>query len=187
MYGVDEEVLKNGLKEKFIKDAYWLASALYFIAGTMETKRKMEENKEDIYILDRSFWSTLAVHWDRSIEDRNIIVEILKYGKRYLPIPNIIFLLSASDKTCEERINQKENIKEKELDEVVDDFYFNKEVNFYKWLKNNSFEETKLINIETENKNINEITENCIEELKKYINLKEKSYVWWNSINSRKL
>jgi len=74
-------------------------------------------------------------------------------------------------------IHLTENIKEKELDEVVDDFYFNKEVNFYKWLKNNSFEETKLINIETENKNINEITENCIEELKKYINLKEKSYV----------
>ena len=94
-----------------------------------------------------------------------------------MPIPNIIFLLSASDKTCEERINQKENIKEKELDEVVDDFYFNKEVNFYKWLKNNSFEETKLINIETENKNINEITKNCITELKKYINLKEKKYV----------
>lgn len=177
MYGVDEEVLQNGLKEKFIKNAYWIASALYFIAGTMETKRKMEEDKDSIYILDRSFWSTLAVHWDRSIEDRSIIIQILKYSKSYLPIPNIIFLLSASDKTCKKRINQKENIKEKELDEVVDESYFNKEISFYEWLKNNCFEETKLINIETENKNINEITETCITELKKHINLKEKIYV----------
>ena len=39
MYGVDEEVLKNGLKEKFIKDAYWLASALYWsYVNILDTK-----------------------------------------------------------------------------------------------------------------------------------------------------
>lgn len=159
-YGVDSDSLQNGLKDKFIKEAYWFASAIHFLAGSMETKRKINKtNDKNINILDRSFWSTLAVHWDR--KDREKIIKVINLGKEFLPIPNLIFLLNASYDQCNNRIESKKNLKEKELDNIVDKNYFNKELDFYQWLLNNKDEQTEIISIDTNKKNIEEITDIC--------------------------
>ena len=117
LYGVDEEILISGLKEKFIKKASWYSSALFFLSGSMETKRKIDnEYKENVFILDRSFWSTLAVNWDRNESDKKQLESIVNYGKQFLPIPNIIFILTADYEECNKRINMKKNSSEKDLD-----------------------------------------------------------------------
>ena len=173
LYGVDEEVLISGLKEKFIKKASWYSSALFFLSGSMETKRKIDnEYKENTFILDRSFWSTLAVHWDRSESDRKQLKSIVDYGKQFLPIPSIIFILTADYEECNKRINMKKNCIEKDLDSVVNEEYYLKEKVFYNWLLENNSEDTKIIKIDTTDKSEEEVINICTDYIKKYI--KEK-------------
>lgn len=170
LYGVDEDTLILGLKEKFIKKASWYSSALFFLAGSMETKRKIDnEFKENIFILDRSFWSTLAVHWDRSESDKKQLESIVDYGKQFLPIPNIIFILTADYEECNRRINMKKNCIEKDLDSVVDEEYYLKEKKFYNWLEENNKEYTKIIKIDTTTKSEQEVISICTDYVEKYI------------------
>lgn len=173
MYGVDRDSLENGLKEKFIMNAYWYSSALHFLAGCMETKRKIEnEYKEDLFVLDRSFWSTLAVQWNRKEEDKKRILNIIRDGAEFLPIPNYIFILTAEYETCNNRILSKNNNNEIALDSVVNEEYYNKEINFYNWLKNNKHITSSIITVYTDNKSINEIVDECL----KYLKVKEINY-----------
>lgn len=170
LYGVDEDTLIAGLKEKFIQKSSWYSSALFFLAGSMETKRRIEnEYKENIFILDRSFWSTLAVHWDRSESDKKQLESIVDYGKQFLPIPNIIFILTADYEECKKRINMKKDCIEKDLDSVVDEKYYLKEKYFYNWLLENNSEETKIIKIDTTTKSEDEIINICTDYIEKYI------------------
>lgn len=170
LYGVDEEILISGLKEKFIKKASWYSSALFFLSGSMETKRKIDsEYKENIFILDRSFWSTLAVHWDRNESDKEQLKSIINYGKQFLPIPNIIFILTADYEECNKRINMKKNCAEKDLDSVVDKAYYLKEKYFYNWLFEKNNEDTKIIQIDTTTKREEDVINICTDYIRKYI------------------
>lgn len=170
LYGVDEDTLVLDLKEKFIKKASWYSSALFFLAGSMETKRKIDnEYKESIFILDRTFWSTLAVHWDRNEMDKKQLEYIIDYGKEFLPIPNIIFILTADYNECNKRINMKKDGIEKDLDSVVDKEYYIKEKKFYNWLLKNNVDDTKIIKIDTTTKNEDEVVSICTDYIEKYI------------------
>lgn len=164
-YGVDKDSLNNGLKEKFIMYAEWYPSALHFLAGSMELKRKLQEIKIDISLIDRSFWSTLAVHWDRGEKEREKILSIIRDGKEFLPIPNIIFLLEASYETCATRIGFKKEDIDKKNDSIVDRDYYRKEIEFYGWLKDNIYYDTVLKSINTENKSAEEIAYECFKVL----------------------
>ncbi|MPQ42507.1 deoxynucleoside kinase [Clostridium tarantellae] len=182
IYGVDEDSLTNGLKEKFIMKAKWYPSALHFIAGTMETKRKLDEvSTEEVVVLDRSYWSTLAVIWDRNEKDKNKILNIFSDGRKFLPVPDIIFILKASYETCNERINSK-NTKDKNLDKVVNKKYYDKEKNFYNWLIQNKDEKTTIISIDTDNMSKEDVYNACLKEYKKTIReeIKNEGY---NKIN----
>lgn len=167
LYSVDKNILENGLKERFIKDASWYASALFFLAGSMETKRNIIENYNNKnVVLDRSFWSTLAVHWDRGDSELRVIKDIIKDAKNYLPIPDVIFLLNADYTSCNDRINSKTDILNKHLDDVVDRDYFQKELNFYDWLRKNNTDSI-IIDIDTNNLSIDEITNLCLNHIDK--------------------
>ena len=169
LYGVDQDVLKRDLKETFIKDAYWYASALFFLSGNMETKRKIENvYKEDVFVIDRSYWSTLAVHWDRDKDDVEAVKSIIKNGEKFLPIPNIIFILTADYNTCKERIDKKTDKVGKDLDSVVDEKYYTKEKNFYKWLATNNTN-SEFVTIDTTNLSEKEVVDICIKNIKSYM------------------
>lgn len=166
LYGVDEESLENGLKEKFIMDAKWYPSALHFIAGTMETKRKIDEiYKKKLIVLDRSYWSTLAVIWDKPFKDRNKILNIFYAGEEFLPIPDILFILTASYEKCNERIANKKAF-DKKLDSVVDRKYYDKEMSFYNWLLLNKHEKTEICKIDTTELREEEVLNICMKKYK---------------------
>lgn len=163
LYGVDQDSLNNGLKEKFIKKASWYASALHFFAGCMEIKRKInEEYLEEKFVLDRSYWSTLAVNWEKGKSNIDMLLQIIKDGKEFLPIPDIIIILTADYSECMSRIKGKNSQLEKDLDSVVDEKYYNKEQNFYYWLCGNKDKKTEVIKIDTNNKSIDEIVIICM-------------------------
>lgn len=163
LYGVDEDSLENGLKEKFIKKASWYASALHFFAGCMETKRKISnEYVEAEFVLDRSYWSTLAVNWDKDENSISKLLQVIEDGKEFLPVPDIIIILTADYLECMNRIKRKKNLLEKDLDSVVDENYYTKEKNFYDWLCKNKDNRTKVIKIDTNNKSIDEVVNECI-------------------------
>ena len=166
LYGVDKDSLENGLKEKFIMHAKWYPSALHFIAGSMETKRKIDEfYKDEIVVLDRSYWSTLAVIWDKPFKDITKVLSIFYMGEDFLPIPDILFILTASYEKCNQRINNKKAL-DKRLDSVVDRKYYEKEQSFYNWLSLNKHEKTKAYSIDTSNLKKDEVLNICIEKYK---------------------
>ena len=53
----------SSLKLHVIRDADWLASAMYFLSGVIESSRQAVGSEAKLQIMDRSLWSTLAVHY----------------------------------------------------------------------------------------------------------------------------
>ncbi|OON96923.1 MAG: hypothetical protein ATN36_04645 [Epulopiscium sp. Nele67-Bin005] len=161
-YGIEDSLLQDDLKTTFIKDTYWYASALYFFAGSMHRNYTLQETlKNTDVVLDRSFWSTLAVHWDKGADNITQLLSIVQHGQNFFPIPNIIFILTAPYDECKKRIATKQNLEEKLLDELVDEQYFQKEVEFYNWLTHNNTFNSKIITIDTMDKSPTEVVEQC--------------------------
>lgn len=162
LQAIPEEFNEFNLKKRMIIDASWMASAFFFLSGVMETKREIETNHlNTVVIMDRSFWSTLAVNW---VKEYSRVVEIIKLYKQvasFLPIPNQIIVLLAEYEECRRRIDSKLG-RGKELDQITKDEY-KKEVEFYYWLSC-ELESVKIIN--TSKLNLDEVTR----EIKETIN-----------------
>ena len=81
---------------------------------------------------------------------------------------NIIFILTADYNTCKERIDKKTDKLGKDLDSVVDEKYYTKEKNFYKWLATNNTN-SEFVTIDTTNLSEKEVVDICIKNIKSYM------------------
>ena len=60
--GTDEAWFSEAFKTRMIRDAEWFSSALFFLSGCFEQMRALRSQPDPLVIMDRSLWSTLAVH-----------------------------------------------------------------------------------------------------------------------------
>lgn len=136
-----KEFNEFNIKKRMIFEASWMASACFFLSGVMETKREIVSRAgHPVVIMDRSFWSTLAVNWVKDPARIDPILKLYEQMAAFLPIPNKIVVLLADYDECRRRIESKQD-KGKELDKVSKEEYL-REVEFYYWLSN------RLANIE---------------------------------------
>jgi thymidylate kinase len=125
----------SALKLRMIRDADWLASAMYFLSGVIESSRQAAEGKGKLQVMDRSLWSTLAVHYAHDPARLERLLPLLELAADRLIVPDLTIVLEASLNACRRRIARKTG-HERELDAAVgaDESFHQRERQFYHWL-----------------------------------------------------
>jgi len=132
--GIDSAWFSEAFKIRMIRDAEWFASAMFFLSGCFEQMRGLRTSGALLVMMDRSLWSTLAVHAAERIERLEAILTMLGSVAAEIRVPDLTLVLEASFKTCQTRINQKEGVA-RELDALTATPGFHKrEREFYRWL-----------------------------------------------------
>jgi pyruvate kinase/thymidylate kinase len=138
--GVPDAWMEPKMKMRMIRDADWIASAFYFFSGSMELKRELTQFVEQqvsppTICLDRSLWSTLAVHMGHDQKRLAKLIQMLELMGGHIFVPNKTVVLMASPETLRRRVLEKEP-SEREYDELTQNYdYWEQESAFYHWLR----------------------------------------------------
>ena len=132
--GTDPAWFTPAFKTRMIRDAEWHASALFFLSGCFEQMRLLQQRCEKLVIMDRSLWSTLAVHAAQEPARLAALIAVLQPIARPIAVPNLTLILRASFATCQERIAKKDHAAQL-LDGLTANKDFHaRELEFYAWL-----------------------------------------------------
>jgi len=138
--GVPDAWMEPQMKMRMIRDADWMASAFYFFSGSMELTRELtplfqKQVSSSKICLDRSIWSTLAVHIGHDPKRLADLIPMLKFMSGHVCVPNKTIVLTASAETLRRRVSEKD-LSERVFDELTQDsVYLEQESAFYHWLR----------------------------------------------------
>jgi thymidylate kinase len=132
--GTDEAWFSDSFKTRMIRDADWFASAMFFLSGCFEQMRALRSWPDPLAIMDRSLWSTLAVHGAESAERLEALLAMLSPIAAGIQVPDLTLVIEAGFETCQSRIARKSGAA-RILDELtaVPAFHW-REQEFYRWL-----------------------------------------------------
>jgi thymidylate kinase len=117
-----------------IGEADWYASAMFFLSGCFEQMRRLRGRSERMIIMDRSLWSTLAVHAAENAARLEALLAMLQPIAAQIQVPDLTIVLEASFDTCQERIGRKSGMA-RVLDQLTANSAFHeRERVFYHWL-----------------------------------------------------
>ena len=132
--GTDAAWFTEPFKVRMIRDAEWFTSAMFFLSGCFEQMRVLRSRQDRVIVLDRSLWSTLAVHAAESAERLEMLVAMLGPVAAQIRVPHLTLVLEASLTTCQSRIGKKAGTA-RALDELTANAAFHaREREFYHWL-----------------------------------------------------
>ena len=133
--GTDAAWFSEPFKTRMIRDADWHASALFFLSGCFEQMRLLRGRPEALILMDRSIWSTLAVHAATDVERLRALAAVLSPLAECIDLPEKTLVLDASFATCQARIAKKSGL-DRALDELTANALFHmREREFYRWLE----------------------------------------------------
>jgi|CZKM01.1.fsa_nt_gi thymidylate kinase len=132
--GTDDAWFTEPFKVRMIRDAEWFSSAMFFLSGCFEQMRVLRNRKDKLVVMDRSLWSTLAVHGADSPERLELLLAMLRPVAGQIRVPHLTLVLEASFNTCQSRIAKKAGTA-RTLDELTANTVFHaREQEFYRWL-----------------------------------------------------
>jgi thymidylate kinase len=132
--GTDDVWLSKPLKARMIREADWFASAMFFLSGYVEQMRIVASRQEPLILMDRSLWSTLAVHAAEDPARLGLLLGMLRPVADLVRVPHLTLVLEASFATCQSRISKKTGTA-RALDELTANERFHaRERRFYRWL-----------------------------------------------------
>jgi thymidylate kinase len=132
--GTDEAWFSDSFKTRMIRDAAWFASAMFFLSGCFEQMRLLGGRSDPLVMMDRSLWSTLAVHGAESPERLAALLVMLRPVANQIHVPDLTLVLEASFQTCQSRIARKSGAA-RLLDDLTATAAFHaREQEFYRWL-----------------------------------------------------
>jgi pyruvate kinase/thymidylate kinase len=122
----------SSLKLQAIRDIDWLASAMYFLSGVIEASRQAALSDVTLQVMDRSLWSTLAVHYAHDPVRLDVLLPLFKLAADRLAVPDLTIVLEADAETCRQRIARKSDAEQK-LDAAspLDEAFRRRERDFY--------------------------------------------------------
>ena len=90
--------------------------------------------------MDRSLWSTLAVHGAESPERLEALLAMLRPVAAQIHVPDLTLVLEAAFETCQSRIARKSG-EDRLLDDLTGNAAFHaREREFYRWLARQGIE-----------------------------------------------
>ena len=132
--GTDAAWFSAPFKVRMIRDADWPASALFFLSGCLEQMRVLGRRSERLVIMDRSLWSTLAVHAATNPDRLETLLAVLAPLAGEIRVPHFTLVLDASFPACQHRIGRKTGTA-RALDDLTANAAFHaRERAFYRWL-----------------------------------------------------
>jgi thymidylate kinase len=132
--GTDAAWFSDAFKTRMIRDAEWFASAMFFLSGCFEQMRVLRSHPHPLVIMDRSLWSTLAVHGAESPERLAALLAMLRPIASQILVPDLTLVLDAGFETCQSRIARKSGTA-RLLDALTANAVFHaREQEFYRWL-----------------------------------------------------
>ena len=132
--GTDEAWFSETFKTRMIRDAEWHASAMFFLSGCFEQMRLLRSRAEKLVVMDRSMWSTLAVHAANDPARLSALLAMLRPVGTQVQLPDLTIVLEASFATCQSRIARKTGAA-RALDNLTATSAFHaREQLFYRWL-----------------------------------------------------
>jgi thymidylate kinase len=132
--GTDEAWFSDAFKTRMIRDAEWFGSAMFFLSGCFEQMRVLRGRPDPLIIMDRSIWSTLAVHAAENSERLGALLDMLRPVAEQIHVPDLTLVLETSFETCQSRIARKSG-SARQLDELTATPAFHaREAEFYRWL-----------------------------------------------------
>jgi thymidylate kinase len=132
--GTDPAWFSDLFKSRMIRDADWFASAMFFLSGCCEQMRLLRTRPEPLFLMDRSLWSTLAVHGAGSVERLEVLLAMVRPVAALMQVPDLTLVLQASFATCQSRIAKKAGLDQM-LDQLTGTAAFHaREMEFYRWL-----------------------------------------------------
>jgi thymidylate kinase len=132
--GTDARWFAEPLKTRMIREADWFASAMFFLSGCFEQMRLLRNSAAPLVIMDRSLWSTLAVHAAESPERLEALLTMLAPVAAQVRVPSLTLVLEASLAARQARIARKSGAA-RALDELTATAAFAaRERDFYHWL-----------------------------------------------------
>jgi thymidylate kinase len=132
--GTDAAWFSPAFKTRMIRDAQWFASAMFFLSGCFEQMRVLPASRKPLVVMDRSLWSTLAVHAAEDIQRLEALLTMLRPIAPEIRVPDLTLVLDASFETCQIRISHKEGLS-RALDALTATTCFHaREREFYRWL-----------------------------------------------------
>lgn len=132
--GTDDAWLSDAFKTRMIRDAEWFVSAMFFLSGCFDQMRVLRDNPHPVVIMDRSLWSTLAVHSAESPERLETLLTILRPVSDQIHVPDLTLVLETSFKTCQSRIASKNGVARLLDDLTATPDFHAREHEFYQWL-----------------------------------------------------
>jgi thymidylate kinase len=132
--GTDDAWFTEPFRVRMIRDAEWFASAMFFLSGCFEQMRVLRSRQDKLVAMDRSLWSTLAVHGSDSPGRLGLLLDMLRPVAAQIRVPHLTLVLEASLTTCQSRIGKKTGTA-RALDELTANAAFHvREQEFYRWL-----------------------------------------------------
>src|SRR5579872_712549 len=132
--GTDAAWFSESFKVRMIREADWFASAMFFFSGCFEQMRTLGNRPEPLVVMDRSLWSTLAVHASDNVQHLEALLTMLQPIAGEVQVPTLTLTLKASFATCQSRIAKKTGV-DRELDQLTASAAFHaREEEFYQWL-----------------------------------------------------
>jgi thymidylate kinase len=132
--GTDEAWFSDSFKTRMIRDAEWFASAMFFLSGCFEQMRVLRGHPDPLVIMDRSLWSTLAVHGAESPERLEALLAMVRPIADRIQVPDFTLVLEAGFDTCQSRIARKSGAARLLDDLTANSAFHVREQEFYHWL-----------------------------------------------------
>jgi len=148
--GTPQSWFSKPFKARMIRDAEWFSSAMFFLSGCIEQMRVLQSRRERLVIMDRSIWSTLAVHAAESPRRLEAVLAMLEPIAGGVRVPDLTLVLEASFETCLSRIARKDRSAQV-LDHLTANARFHaREQAFYDWLRQ-EVRRVELLNVDGAN------------------------------------
>jgi thymidylate kinase len=132
--GTDEAWFSEALKTRMIRDAEWFSSALFFLSGCLEQMRALRSEPNPLVIMDRSLWSTLAVHAGEESRRLQVLLDMLRPVAAEIQVPDLTLVLEATFQTCQARIARKSGAARLLDNLTATPAFHQREQEFYRWL-----------------------------------------------------
>ena len=131
---IPEAYTQKPFKDHLVFHTTHISSALIY-AGSLVDRKKLYDSDEQkrIAVLDRSFWSTLALLYARRPDAVQTMIDVFSTISDHLPIPDVVYVLDVPFEVCRERIKaRKPNVKK--YDDMTFEEY-EKHLEFYHLLE----------------------------------------------------
>jgi thymidylate kinase len=132
--GTAEAWFSDCFKTRMIRDASWFASAMFFLSGCIEQMRVLRGRPDPLVIMDRSLWSTLAVHGAESPGRLKALLAMLRPVAAQIHVPDLTLVLEADFETCQSRRARKSGTARLLDDLTATPAFHAREDEFYRWL-----------------------------------------------------